>query len=618
MSGAIRNLLVNVGVKAHNTKDLMTIQDGIDGINDSLGRLQSMALKGAAALGVATVGILKLTRGIAADADQITNSANALGMSIEIYQGFQTALHAINLTAEQVDQTFFKMATNLEKAKDGSKEAIKPLKTLGLTLEDIKSLSPDQMFDLYASRIKNLESSTERMMVANQIWGDDLARKLMPMLVKGGEEVAVFAKIAEDAGAVMSESQAKSAARMDKTFRRMAAVVDALKKRLGLQLLPIVDSYMQKVWKWYQANKELLKQRVDKMAIKIGNAIRLAEFHFKNFLKTIEPMGGFEKVLGNVFRIFVAITALKVAFWFKSLLLGFKAVIAGITAVSAKFLALGAVVATALAGAALILEDFMVWKAGGDSFIGSMMEEFKGDERFDIFFNAIEVLEALVKTLKEVKDAVALFWKALEPGIKEMLPTFIGLLTVLAVSGLAAISLLIIGFGGLLAIIALIVYGAWIALKWLWDNTIAFFNWFEEALDAWSMDNLKTEIQAVGDAIDKYLIAPFEKAWNAAKKIPMLEGVIGGVQAFGERAGAIEMGNPLTGGMDLFKMEAAAKARNAGGSANSNQTVTVEQKFEINGAADPNAVGNEVARKQKQGAADVWKQAGSQFSTGSF
>ena len=360
MSGAVRNLLVNVGVKAHNTKDLMTIQDGIDGINHSLGKLQSMALKGAAALGVATVGILKLTRGIAADADQIVNSANALGMGIETYQGFQTALHAINLTAEQVDQTFFKMATNMEKARAGSKEAIKPLKTLGLTLEDIKNLSPDQMFDLYADRIKNLESSTERMMVANQIWGDDLARKLMPMLVKGGEEVAVFAKIAQDAGAVMTDAQAKSAARMDKNFRRMSAVVDALKRRLGLQLLPIVDSYMKKVWKWYQANKELLKQRVDKMAVKIGNAIRLAEFHFKNFLKTIEGMGGFEKVLGNVFRIFAAITALKVAFWFKSLLLGVKAFIAGITVAAAKVLALGAVIAIAIAGAMLLLEDFMV------------------------------------------------------------------------------------------------------------------------------------------------------------------------------------------------------------------------------------------------------------------
>lgn len=63
-------------------------------------------------------------------------------------------------------------------------------------------------------------------------------------------------------------------------------------------------------------------------------------------------------------------------------------------------------------------------------------------------------------------------------------------------------------------------------------------------------------------------------------------------------------------------MQAAAQRQSGAGGGGGAQTINVEQRFEINGAADPNAVGNEVARKQKQGTADVFRQAGSQFNTG--
>lgn len=614
---AIRNLLVNIGIQADSTKDLMDIQDRIAGISESLGHLNAMVMKGALAFGALTFGLGKLTRGMAAEGDRIVNMANNVGLTVEQFQRLEQGIMGVGGTAQDTEKALSTMSLRITQLKEGSEEAKRSFAALGLTQAALDAMPTEDKFYAIQNALRGVTDSTQRMATAQRLFGEDLGRKLMPLFTEGGEEIAVFAKIAEDAGAIMSESQAKMAARTDKTFRRITAVFEALRKRLAIGLLPTVDGLLQRMWKWYQANKEIVRQRLDNAVEKIGEAIVWVEFHAGRLIKM---MGGFDGVVDIFTKIGIAlaaVTGIKFAFWLKTLVAGVFIFIKGLTIVAVKIAAVGLAISAIIALGAALVEDFIVWKNGGESFLGDVIDRFgESGGPFGIFIKAVNGAKVIWDRLAGAFQDLFDFWdQHIGPVLWSAFPDALGILTGAAVALGAVIG------GALLAALTIAVAAIWLLIKAFqflssaWDATTKFVKegiefwreWKEEALaaikpvlDAFEkfkklvgpMGGVKTNWKIMGEAaVDMLRTTPEQKYLDARnpEKMAQKERIRQGIQR------------------DLANQRAAQ-----------NVTIQAEQKFEINGAQDPKAVGNEVARQQKQAAMLDWSAIAGQFSTGNL
>ncbi len=134
------------------------------------------AAKGVAAFGAASAvaaaaGVAALTsKGLAA-VDAQAKLADRLGVTVESLAGFQLAAQIGGASSEDVTKGIERMTRSLGEAGQGLSTPLRGLETLGLKLEDIKTLRPDEQFRTIAEAIKGIQDPADRATASYAIFG---------------------------------------------------------------------------------------------------------------------------------------------------------------------------------------------------------------------------------------------------------------------------------------------------------------------------------------------------------------------------------------------------------------------------------------------------------------
>ena len=180
---------------------------------------------------------------VAAYGDNIDKMSQRLGLS---YEGFQRWDYILGQSGVDIDsmQTGLKTLTNqLDDARNGSADAQARFEALGLSIEDISNMSREQVFEAVISGFQQMEDSTERAALANDLFGRS-GQNLTPLFNTSIEETKALADAAEDLGLIMSDDAVKASADYQDALDTMQRSMAGLKNNMMGNFLPGITSVM--------------------------------------------------------------------------------------------------------------------------------------------------------------------------------------------------------------------------------------------------------------------------------------------------------------------------------------------------------------------------------------
>ncbi len=302
--------------------------------------------------------------------------------------------------AREMSQVFIALGSDMNDVSDalqtiadygleaayGNEEWIKTFRHAGVEFQRFRNANPVEILEITADGIAGLENASERAAAASRLFGDDVGRKLLPLLVRGSKGLRDMREEARVFGGVVTEEAAEAAVILTTDMRRLRYVVDGTRTRLGIALIPVLQEVTGGMLDWVTANREWLDQ-------KIGHAVDALTHTFEALTK---PLGFVLTGLGAMYataRVAVAIQSLTTALNMTTGL-GF---------------ALGPLVGPAglLILGYLAVEDLMYAAEGAPSVFGDWAKSMGAESEFRIaLVGTRDMLKEIVGLIGDISSAV--------------------------------------------------------------------------------------------------------------------------------------------------------------------------------------------------------------------
>lgn len=167
----------------------------------------------AAGAGVAIVGMTKVAKESAKNADEIDKMSQKLSMSTDEYQKLA---YAAELSG-----------TNMSTMQKAQKKLLESGSKLSLT-----------------DALKQCADASNSAQAATEMFGAKTAQELLPMLNQGSKGIDEMTNKADELGLVMDEKTVKAGAKLNDTFTTLQSTWGAAKNQLGGALMPIVNDFL--------------------------------------------------------------------------------------------------------------------------------------------------------------------------------------------------------------------------------------------------------------------------------------------------------------------------------------------------------------------------------------
>ena len=180
---------------------------------------------------------------VAAYGDNIDKMSQRLGLS---YEGFQKWDYILGQSGVDISsmQAGLKTLTNqMDDAMSGSADAQARFEALGLSIEDISNMSREEVFEAVISGFQQMEDSTERAALANDLFGRS-GQALTPLFNTSIEDTQALAQAAEDLGMIMSDDAVRASADYQDALDTMQRSMNGLKNNMMGNFLPGITSVM--------------------------------------------------------------------------------------------------------------------------------------------------------------------------------------------------------------------------------------------------------------------------------------------------------------------------------------------------------------------------------------
>lgn len=193
----------------------------------------------AAGLGLNAIGQLAAKR-FATVGDTLAKMGKRTGMSAEALSEFKHAVDLSGASIEAFETSIRRMQRTIYDAEAGTKTAKDALAQLGLSLEQVKGLKPEEQFELIADALSKVADPTTRAAIAMVIFGRS-GTALLPMLEQGKAGIKAMREEAKKLGFTMSAEAAARAEILTDSFYRLKKVTDQVIINIGSALQPIIN-----------------------------------------------------------------------------------------------------------------------------------------------------------------------------------------------------------------------------------------------------------------------------------------------------------------------------------------------------------------------------------------
>lgn len=345
-----------------------------------------------AATGVLTVGLFALVKSTADAGDRARDAAIATGLEIETYQELGFAAQQSGASLDVLKVGLRNVQIQAANAAKGGKESGAVFRKLGVEVKgaDGKIRPTEELFKDLATAIKAVENPTERMSLANGIFGKSVSM-LMPLLLEGGSGIEALQERARELGFVFDQKAADAADAFNDSLAELQIAAGGVARRLGVLLIPVVKRGIDALTKWIVVNRKL----VDPVLRNLADAVVGAFEKILSLTQAVIYNSRFLLTMAGVIVGFLTPGILAMAAAWVAANAAQIATVATTALIIAGFLALAAVIA-------LVIEDVFTFVDGGESLIGDLINAFLNGPKPDDNW----IVRTIREVLRWINDAI--------------------------------------------------------------------------------------------------------------------------------------------------------------------------------------------------------------------
>ena len=279
---------------AKTAKDVNTLK------NIAIGAvLAKGAMAAANAFRSASSAVAGYVSSIRQTADASGKLAARLGMSVESLQGLQMAAQMAGVS--DLTPVLQKMSITLGQAASGAKPAMEALAGIGLSIDDLAGMSPDEQFKAIAAAINAIPDPAARAAAAVRIFGEQ-GVALLPLMAQNLEEVQARM---ERLGAVLSADQTEAIEGMNDALTMVQATFEGIIGQVVGNLAPVVTALAEEILSMVESFTSMAGDGGTGIANNITNAMfDILEYLAGVFDRAIEGFNGFGVTMQEVGAVF--------------------------------------------------------------------------------------------------------------------------------------------------------------------------------------------------------------------------------------------------------------------------------------------------------------------------
>lgn len=195
---------------------------------------------GASAISGAAASVWKGAMDTMEQADTIDKTSQKLGLSTQAFQEWDYVLNLAGTSMSNMSTGMKTLTNKLDDAKNGSSSAQEMFAKLGLSMDDLNSMSREDVFGAVIRGMQNLEDSTDRAALANDLFGKS-GQELTPVFNQTNEETDALIQKINDLGGVMSEDAVKSGAGLKDSITTLKATFSGMANGIVAEFMPSIS-----------------------------------------------------------------------------------------------------------------------------------------------------------------------------------------------------------------------------------------------------------------------------------------------------------------------------------------------------------------------------------------
>lgn len=251
------DLMVKIGVKDEASSAVAKTSDGIKS------NLQTAAVVGTAALAAMVTGTVALVsafsnaaNAVADYGDNVDKMSQKMGMSASAYQEWDSVMRHSGTSMETMKAGMRTLANAVESGNEA-------FQRIGLTQEQISSMSQEDLFAATINGLQNVESETERTYLAGKLLGRG-ATELGALLNTSAEDTQKMRDRVHELGGVMSDESVKASAAYKDSMQDLQTAMDGARNRAMAEFLPAFTTVMNGLQELLIGNTDLAAESIGK------------------------------------------------------------------------------------------------------------------------------------------------------------------------------------------------------------------------------------------------------------------------------------------------------------------------------------------------------------------
>lgn len=183
---------------------------------------------------------------IAEKGDKIAKGAQQLQFTTQAYQEWDWILQKNNSSMARAAGAI----QNLTRASDNaSDKQVAAFGAIGLSMDQVQSLNPDQLFGAVVTGLQGIEDAGQRAAIASALFGSGY-KSLGTLLSSSANETEELRQQANDLNWVMSDEVVQSCVESQDALENLNATLDGIKTNLGQGILPALTTFREGLTKF--------------------------------------------------------------------------------------------------------------------------------------------------------------------------------------------------------------------------------------------------------------------------------------------------------------------------------------------------------------------------------
>ena len=206
-------------------------------VGSALAQLATPAGAATLAIGALVGGLAASIKSFVSTGDEIQKMATRTGFSTEALSEMRHALQISGSDIKGFENGIRRMSGFIEDSKDGLATSTDALDKLGISVQDLQGLSPEESFRVLSSAIADLPDEVQKAALAQDVFGRSGTR-LLPLLQEGSAGIAALRQEAHELGIVFDQDAADSAAEFSDSMTRLKGRFQGIAFTVARNLVP--------------------------------------------------------------------------------------------------------------------------------------------------------------------------------------------------------------------------------------------------------------------------------------------------------------------------------------------------------------------------------------------